>query len=292
MTSSTSASTRPTTAIWNVPRLEPRQPPNRATRGRGLKNCEPEKRPASGNQPTDDDAQGERGPGTARPPERTGTRDETSRPAPRKKGVALRRRLSRRRGSSAAEAQDAMPTRPMGGEIQTVCVLVDDLLSVRPTSIRGREGELSLKRASRRSRVATLRGKAAGVSVDTKDPQHHKEHETEQRGEKHVQEPPRKRVSDRSRASEASTRAPEDINRLLEQAVAEVRQERGLLDGMAFDLGDLFRHVSQSQSVFTVTKIDILRFLDSLGLVPESQLEQAFENLEAEKQDPLAVVDA
>jgi len=80
---------------------------------------------------------------------------------------------------------------------------------------------------------------------------------------------------------------PEDINRLLEQTVAEVRQERGLLDGIAVDLGDLFRHVSESQPVFTVTKIDIVRALHHMGLVPESHVEQAFDSLEAEKQDPL-----
>jgi hypothetical protein len=114
--------------------------------------------------------------------------------------------------------------------------------------------------------------------VDTKDP-HQKEHETEQSRQKRVQETSRGRISVPTRANEASTRAPEDINRLLEQAVAEVRQERGLLDGIAVDLSDLFRYVSESQPVFTVTKIDIV--------LPESHVEQVFDSLEAEKQDPL-----
>ena len=62
---------------------------------------------------------------------------------------------------------------------------------------------------------------------------------------------------------------------------------RGLLDGVAVDLGDLFRHVRESQPVLTVTKMDVVLALHQMGLVPESHVEQASENLEAEKQDLL-----
>ena len=258
---------------------EPRQPWQRP------QELEPEKRPTPGNQPTDDDAQGERGPGTARPPERTGTRDETSRAAPKQRGLARRRRLSRRRGASTAEAQDAMPTRPMGGEFRRL-------------------------RPRRRSPVREI-GEVHGENGDGPPSM-----PPADRGLRHSvgrppgrQWTPRIRITKSTRQSsggrsvsksrpgngflfvrgpiEAQTRVPEDINRLLEQAVAEVRNEHGLLDGIAVDLGDLFRHVSASQPLSTVTKMDIVLALHQMGLVPESHVEQAFDSLEAEKQDPL-----
>jgi hypothetical protein len=91
-----------------------------------------------------------------------------------------------------------------------------------------------------------------------------------------------------SRANEAPTPAPKEIDRLLEQAIGEVRRSRkGPLDGIGVSLDDLFRHVSQSRSLFTVSKMDVVLALHRMGLVPKSHVEQSFDSLEQQKTDPL-----
>jgi len=254
---------------------------------------EQERRLAPGNQPTDDEGQGERGPGTARTPEPPGTRGETSRLAPKQKGVARRRRLSRRRGpmhAGAVGVQDAMPARPKEAFAEP-----NRSRQWRPRRHSsgwepdehplGESGRIP-EPASRRSRVATLRRGAARASPGNSEP-HRKHPTTEKPRLKPLPEPPRKRVPVPTRANEALKPVPEGIDRLLEQAVAEVRKEKGALDGIGVSLDDLFRHVGHSTSLFTVSKMDVVLALHRMGLVPKSHVEQSFDSLELEKSNPL-----